>query len=78
MSEELATYNFPYYPPEPLVKRAPRLDQDGIDLVERFLLYLAKRRISARDAMIHPYFGPILSPAAIENLLDGKWYFIDP
>ena len=73
MSEELASYNFPYYPPEPLVKRAPRLDQDGLDLVERFLLFQAKKRISAREAMRHPYFGPSLGPATTENLLDGKF-----
>ena len=73
MSEELSAYNFPFYPPEPLVKRAPRLDQDGLDLVEKFLLYEAKKRISARNAMRHPYFGPTLGPAAIENLLDGMY-----
>ena len=76
MSEELAAYNFPFYPPEPLVKRAPRLDQDGLDLVEKFLLYEAKKRISARSAMRHPYFGPSLGPAAIENLLDGKFLLL--
>lgn len=75
MSEELVAYNFPSYPPEPLVKRAPRLDQEGLDLVEKFLLYEAKKRISARSAMRHPYFGPSLGPAAIENLLDGKQCF---
>merc|ERR1711981_1189542 len=64
MSEELSAYNFPFYPPEPLVKRAPRLDQDGLDLVEKFLLYETKKRISARNAMRHPYFGPTLGPAA--------------
>ena len=76
MSEELVAYNFPSYPPEPLVKRAPRLDQEGLDLVEKFLLYEAKKRISARSAMRHPYFGPSLGPAAIENLLDGKQCFL--
>ena len=76
MSEELVAYNFPSYPPEPLVKRAPRLDQEGLDLVEKFLLYEAKKRISARSAMRHPYFGPSLGPAAIENLLDGKRCFL--
>ena len=78
MSEELVSYNFPYYPPEPLVKRAPRLDQDGLDLVERFLLYQAKKRISAREAMRHPYFGPSLGPAATENLLDVQSIFTIP
>merc|ERR1712018_561275 len=78
MSEELAAYNFPFYPPEPLVKRAPRLDQDGLDLVEKFLLYEAKKRISARNAMRHPYFGPSLGPAAIENPLDVQSIFTLP
>merc|ERR1719367_1574672 len=78
MSEELVAYNFPSYPPEPLVKRAPRLDQDGLDLVEKFLLYEAKKRISARSAMRHPYFGPSLGPAAIENLLDVQSIFTLP
>ena len=75
MSEELAAYNFPFYPPEPLVKRAPRLDQDGLDLVEKFLFYEARKRISARSAMHHPYFGPTLGSAAIETLLDGTYIF---
>jgi serine/threonine protein kinase len=78
MSEELAAYNFPQYPPEPLVKRAPRLDQDGLDLVEHFLHYEARKLISARNAMRHPYFGPSLGPAAIENLLDVQSIFTLP
>ena len=72
MSEELLNYNFPLYPPEPLVKRAPRLDADGIDLVSKFLLYEARKRISAKDAMHHPYFDS-LGPG-VHNLLDGKAY----
>jgi len=78
MSEELAAYNFPFYPPEPLVKRAPRLDQDGLDLVEKFLFYEARKRISARSAMHHPYFGPTLGSAAIETLLDVQSIFTLP
>lgn len=70
MSEELLNYNFPLYPPEPLVKRAPRLDADGIDLVSKFLLYEARKRVSAKDAMHHSYFDT-LGPG-VHNLLDGK------
>jgi cyclin-dependent kinase 17 len=73
MSEDLKNYNFPQYPPEPLVKRAPRLDSDGIDLVSKFLLYEARKRISARDAMHHSYFSSI--GAGVHNLLDGKYFF---
>ena len=70
MSEELHNYNFPLYPPEPLVKRAPRLDADGIDLVSKFLLYEAKRRVSAKEAMYHPYFSSL--GQGVHNLLDGE------
>ena len=70
MSEELASHNFPYYPPDPLVKRAPRLDSEGLDLVSKFLLYEARKRISARDALRHPYFDS-LGPG-VHNLLDGE------
>ncbi len=70
MNEELGNYNFPPYPPEPLVKRAPRLDQDGIDLLSKFLYYQAKRRVSARMAMRHPYFDS-MGPG-VQNLSDGK------
>lgn len=55
-ANELTNYNFPRYTAEPLVKRAPRLDQDGVDLVGRFLLFQARKRLSALDAMKHPYF----------------------
>ena len=70
MSEELQNYNFPLYPAEPLVKRAPRLDSEGIDLVSKFLLYEARKRSSAKDAMYHSYFAS-LGPG-VYNLMDGK------
>ncbi len=70
LSEELSKYNFPSYPPEPLVKRAPRLDQDGIDLLAKFLPYEAKRRVSARMATKHNYFDS-LGPG-VQALADGQ------
>ena len=73
MSEELANYHFPKYPAEPLVKRAPRLDSEGIDLVSKFLLYEARKRISAKAAMHHSYFASL--GTGVNNLLDGKKTF---
>jgi len=73
MSEELQNYNFPPYPAEPLVKRAPRLDSEGIDLVSRFLLFEARRRVSAKDGMHHSYFAS-LGPG-VNNLLDVQSIF---
>jgi cyclin-dependent kinase 17 len=69
MSEEYASYRFCNYTPESLFKRGPRLDPDGLDLVSKFLLYEARRRISAKDAMKHPYFDS-LGPN-VHNLSDG-------
>ena len=74
MSEDLQNYNFPLYPAEPLVKRAPRLDAEGIDLVSKFLLYEARKRILAKDAMLHSYFAS-LGPGVC-NLLDGEYFFL--
>jgi len=55
-SEELQSYKFPHYPAESLVARAPRLDPDGIILLNSFLCFEARRRVSAKDAMKNPYF----------------------
>jgi len=55
-TEELQSYKFPHYTPEPLVARAPRLDPDGINLLNSFLHFEARKRISAREAMKNPYF----------------------
>ncbi|XP_028925086.1 cyclin-dependent kinase 18 [Ornithorhynchus anatinus] len=53
---EFRAYSFPLYRPQPLINHAPRLDTDGIDLLNSLLLYEAKSRVSAEAAMRHPYF----------------------
>ncbi|KAK3566010.1 hypothetical protein QTP86_024193 [Hemibagrus guttatus] len=55
-SEEFRNYNFPQYRPEPLVNHAPRIDSDGDDLIMQFLKFEARQRISAEEALRHPYF----------------------
>ncbi|XP_020600422.1 cyclin-dependent kinase 17-like [Orbicella faveolata] len=47
---------FPYYPKEHLINHSPRLDNSGLDLLERFVEFVVKNRISASDAMRHDYF----------------------
>ncbi|XP_078677274.1 cyclin-dependent kinase 17-like isoform X14 [Branchiostoma floridae x Branchiostoma belcheri] len=58
-NEDFLMYNFPHYEPEPLVNLAPRLDADGQDLASKLLQYEAKWRISADEAMKHPYFNTL-------------------
>jgi cyclin-dependent kinase 17 len=35
--EEFLSFNFPYYEPESLLSRVPRLDSEGLDLLSKFL-----------------------------------------
>jgi len=76
LSEEMANYNFPTFQAEPLVKRAPRLDAEGIDLVSNFLYYESRKRISAKDSMKHPYFNSL--GQGIHSLLDVQSIFSVP
>ncbi|XP_076596368.1 cyclin-dependent kinase 17-like isoform X1 [Chaetodon auriga] len=55
-SEEFKTYNFPRYQAEPLVNHAPRIDNDGHDLLSMLLQFEAKKRVSAEDALRQSYF----------------------
>jgi len=63
-SEELASYKFPHYAAESLVARAPRLDPDGINMLNSFLCFEARKRVSAREAMKNPYFQSLGSGVA--------------
>lgn len=47
---------FPYYPKEHLINHSPRLDNSGLNLLEKFVEFIVKNRISASDAMKHDYF----------------------
>ncbi|XP_005987086.1 cyclin-dependent kinase 17 isoform X4 [Latimeria chalumnae] len=55
-NEEFKSYKFPRYKGEPLINLAPRLDNDGLDLLSSLLQFEAKKRASAEMAMKHPYF----------------------
>ncbi|CAF1452419.1 unnamed protein product [Adineta steineri] len=64
----------PHYHGESLHHLAPRLDQVGIDLLERFLRYNPHSRISAHDAMMHKFFScyppSIYTLGPLQSVLD--------
>uniref|UniRef100_T1J4D4 cyclin-dependent kinase n=1 Tax=Strigamia maritima TaxID=126957 RepID=T1J4D4_STRMM len=75
-SNEELPYSFPIYEPERLHNRAPRLDNDAQDLINKFLCYEAKKRISAQDAMVHQYFSCL--GANLHKLPDNVSIFTVP
>ncbi|XP_007507710.1 cyclin-dependent kinase 16 isoform X7 [Monodelphis domestica] len=55
-NEEFKNYDYPKYRAEALLSHAPRLDTDGADLLAKLLQFEGRNRISADDAMRHPFF----------------------
>ncbi|KAF2360990.1 Protein kinase domain [Trinorchestia longiramus] len=54
---EFNVYRNVHHAGEPLITKAPRLGQDSaLSLLKKFLLYEAKKRISAAAATKHPFF----------------------
>ncbi|XP_035676729.1 cyclin-dependent kinase 20-like [Branchiostoma floridae] len=56
---ELPDYNkitFPENPPIPLEVVVPDASPQAIDLLKRFLVYPSSQRVSAKEALLHPYF----------------------
>jgi serine/threonine protein kinase len=47
--------DYPNYAPVPLSKLVPGLDEQGLDLLEKMLKCNPAERITAKDAMLHPY-----------------------
>ncbi len=58
--------DYPQYPAQALSKIVPGLDIAGLDLLEKFLQCDPSKRISAKDALAHPYFADV--PEAVKSL----------
>jgi serine/threonine protein kinase len=50
---------FPHWRAQGLAHLLPNLDANGLDLVTKMVCYDPARRISARDALMHPYFNDL-------------------
>jgi serine/threonine protein kinase len=51
--------DFPRWPAVPLTNAVPQLDPDGLDLLNKMLIYDPGKRISAKRALEHPYFDDV-------------------
>ncbi|KAF9782467.1 Pkinase-domain-containing protein [Thelephora terrestris] len=47
---------FPQWPGADLASQLPSLEAQGVDLVKQLLVYDTSKRISAKRALVHPYF----------------------
>jgi serine/threonine protein kinase len=54
--------DFPFYPTKTVAQVLPQLatiEPYAVDLLSRMLVYQPDRRISAEEALLHPYFQSI-------------------
>jgi len=52
---------FPHWSAQDLTEQVPTLDDAGIDLLKLLLTYDTAKRLSAKKALIHPYFADYVS-----------------
>ena len=58
--------DYPQYQPQSLAKMVPGLDELGIDLLDQMLKCNPAERITAKDAMLHPFLKDV--DPAIKNM----------
>jgi serine/threonine protein kinase len=58
--------DYPNYTSVPLSRLVPGLDEQGLDLLEKMLKCNPAERITAKDAMLHPYLRDV--PEYIKNM----------
>jgi cyclin-dependent kinase len=48
--------SFPQWSRQDIAAVVPTLDDDGLELVQQMLIFDTAKRISAKRALVHPYF----------------------
>lgn len=65
---ECCSLDIPDFPGRDLKSLAPRLEENGLDLLRKFLKCNPLSRISSSEALLHQYFSPL--PQEVHNLND--------
>ena len=60
-------HEWPQWQPQDLARCFPTLESDGVDLMLKMMAYDPAKRISAKDALNHPYFDD-LDKDAVDKL----------
>lgn len=62
-------HEFPNWKPQDLAKVFPKLSPEGVNLMEQMFVYDPSKRITAKDALLHPYFNDLdkVTIDALEN-----------
>jgi serine/threonine protein kinase len=47
---------FPQWAPQNLAQFNPQLDREGLDLLQKLLAYKPDERLTAKTALMHPFF----------------------
>jgi len=55
-------HEYPQFKPKDLKAKYPVLGEDGIDLLAKLLQYDPSRRLSAKEALQHPFFKGVIIP----------------
>jgi len=62
MNPNYMEHKFPQIKPHPFIKVFRKADQNAIDLISCLLEYTPTERLSAIDAMVHPFFDELRDP----------------
>ncbi|KAM3160963.1 Mitogen-activated protein kinase [Lachancea thermotolerans] len=70
--------SLPHRDPVPFSERFKNVEPDAVDLLEKMLVFDPNKRITAADALSHPYLAPYHDPTD-EPVADAKfdWHFND-